>query len=315
MTASSPLRAVGVRADYRDTPAAVREWVEREVGAPVLHAVTQPGGMSPGCAARLGLADGSRAFVKAVGSSLNPITPDLFRAEIAVLGGLRPVEWRATIRASYDDGDWVAMILDDVDGRHPNWADPDDVIRVLAAVEHQTRELTPAPRGLEVTPAADQAIRWGATLRDATPEELKALPDWLDPEAKAPRELLNQLPRWLSGDTLCHWDVRNDNLLIRPGGSVVIVDWGMARRGPAWADPAVFALEWAETQRFDEMMAASSCLEGVPADALTAFLLGIGIHLTIMGTRPPPPGLPTLPTFRRIEGARILEGARRRLTA
>lgn len=315
MTGASPLRAVGVRAAYDSIPATVREWVERELGSPVVEAATQPGGMSPGCAARLRLADGSRAFVKAVGSSLNPNTPDLFRTEIAVLSVLKPVPWRATLRAAYDDGDWVAMILDDVAGRHPNWADPVDVDRVLATVEHQTRELTPAPYGLEVTPAAEQAARWRATLENAAPEELAALPEWLDPTAEVVSRLLARLPEWLSGDTLCHWDVRNDNLLIRDDGSVVIVDWGMVRRGPPWADTAVFALEWAESPRFGQIMAASPFVVGVDGDALTALLLGIGVHLTVMGTRPPPPGLPTMPTFRRVEGARILEGVRRRLSA
>ncbi len=104
MTASSPLRAVGVRADYRHIPAPVREWVERELGSRVLQAETQAGGMSPGCASRLRLADGSRAFVKAVGAVLNPSTPDLFRLEAEVLSKLEPVPWRASLRATYDDG-------------------------------------------------------------------------------------------------------------------------------------------------------------------------------------------------------------------
>ena len=38
--------------------------------------------MSPGCATRLVCADGTRAFVKAVGAELNPNTPELFRREI-----------------------------------------------------------------------------------------------------------------------------------------------------------------------------------------------------------------------------------------
>lgn len=315
MTSASPLRAVGVRAPYASVPLHVREWVEAELGSQVVQAATQPGGMSPGCAARLELANGSRAFVKAVGSTLNPNTPDLFRAETAVLSVLEPVAWRATLRAAYDDGDWVAMILDDIDGRHPNWAAPADVDRVLAAVEQQTHELTPLPRGLEIIAAAEQALRWAATLQNAAPQELAALPDWLDPEDQGLRQLLAGLPTWLSGDTLCHWDVRNDNLLIRPDGSVVIVDWGMVRRGPMWADTAVLALEWAETPRFDEIMAASPFMAGVDDQVLTAFLLGIGIQLTLTSTRPPPQGLPTMPAFRRVEGARFLQGARRRLEA
>lgn len=315
MTGSSPLRAVGVRADYARIPDAVRSWVEATLGSPVVQADTQRGGMSPGCAARLLLADGSRAFIKAVGSSLNPGTPSLFRTEIRVLAALPAVPWRAMLRASYDDGDWVAMLLDDVDGRHPNWSAAGDVRAVLAAVERQTTELSLVPFGLQLTSAGEQAERWSETLRDATPEELSALPDWLDPAAERLLELLDSLPRWLSGDTMCHWDVRNDNLLIRPDGSVVLVDWGMARLGPDWGDTAIFALEWAETRRFDDLVAAARFTRDTDGDAFTAFLLGVGAYLTVTGHRPAPPGLPTLPSFRRREGARFLAGAHRRLTA
>ena len=38
-------------------------------------------------------------------------------------------------------------------------------------------------------------------------------------------------------DRLVHWDIRNDNLLVRPTGEVVFVDWGAAGVGPDWLDP------------------------------------------------------------------------------
>ena len=68
-------RAVGVRIGYAAVPAAVRAWVDETLGSPVVATAEQVGGMSPGCATRVTCADGTRAFVKAVGAELNPDTP------------------------------------------------------------------------------------------------------------------------------------------------------------------------------------------------------------------------------------------------
>jgi hypothetical protein len=63
---SPPPPASNVRIPWSDLPARVRAEVERRLGSPVVAARTQTGGFSPGVAARLELADGGRAFVKAV---------------------------------------------------------------------------------------------------------------------------------------------------------------------------------------------------------------------------------------------------------
>ena len=53
-------------------PLSLRSDVERALGSPVVRAASQPGGFSPGSADRVVLADGRRAFVKAVGTSDPP---------------------------------------------------------------------------------------------------------------------------------------------------------------------------------------------------------------------------------------------------
>jgi len=75
-------RAIGVRLPYADVPARVRGWVDDALRSPVASTEEQVGGMSPGCATRVVAADGTRAFVKAVGTTLNPDSPTLFRREI-----------------------------------------------------------------------------------------------------------------------------------------------------------------------------------------------------------------------------------------
>jgi hypothetical protein len=98
--------ARGPRMAYDDAPAAVRAWVERELGSQIVASSTQYGGFSPGVAARLVTASGRRAFVKAVGPELNPDTPGLFRQESVAMQALDPLRLTQAPRlyGGYDDG-------------------------------------------------------------------------------------------------------------------------------------------------------------------------------------------------------------------
>lgn len=73
---------------------------------------------------------------------MNPETPDLNRAEIVALH-LMPAHLPvARLLGSYDDGDWVALVLEDVEGRRPSlpWtcADVTSVTATLRAVAGTT---------------------------------------------------------------------------------------------------------------------------------------------------------------------------------
>ncbi|MCY7400997.1 MAG: hypothetical protein LH477_08570 [Nocardioides sp.] len=159
-------RAVGVRIPYAGVPAGVRAWVDATLGSPVVDVHEQVGGMSPGCATRVVCADGTRAFVKAVGTDLNPDTPDLFRRESAVLELLGSHELWADLVASHDDGDWVALLLEDVEGTHPDFHDDADLSAVLAAVDRLAPVLgqrVPDP-SIWARPWPRCSARWPTTL-------------------------------------------------------------------------------------------------------------------------------------------------------
>ena len=83
--------AEGVRVDWAAVPHPVRSAIERVCGAPVIEAETQPGGFSPGVAARVRCADGARCFVKAASADVNPDAPRLHRQEARVLADLDPL--------------------------------------------------------------------------------------------------------------------------------------------------------------------------------------------------------------------------------
>lgn len=302
-------RAVGVRQQYADIPGRVREWVETTLGAPVTAGPSQPGGMSPGCASRLLTRDGTTAFVKAVGTSPNPETPELFRREIEVLRRLPATPYRPAVLATYDDGDWVALLLADVDGRYPDLADPHgpDAAAVHDLVERQARELTPPPPGLDLRTAHDMAGRWLGRWPELATDPERFLPDWAVLRVVELHERVATLPARLAVESLCHWDVRDDNLLVRPDGSVVIVDWGMACLGPRWSDLFVLALTWADRPEFDELMRTAD------ERTVTDLLLLLGGSQAWRAAMPAPPGLPAFPAFCRGEATRLFAGAARRL--
>jgi hypothetical protein len=129
----------------------VRAEVERACGAPVVEAATAPGGFSPGLAARIVCGDGRRWFVKAARGQVNPDTPRLHRQEAGILGDLDPLIRSGRLpvprlRATAGHGSWFALILDDIDGRHPAlpWEDG-QVGQILGALDRLAGVLTPAP--------------------------------------------------------------------------------------------------------------------------------------------------------------------------
>ncbi|MHB8449420.1 MAG: hypothetical protein ACYDAQ_02975 [Mycobacteriales bacterium] len=172
------LRAVGVRKRFDEIPPKVRGWAEVALGSPIVSAQDQIGGMSPGCAVRIQTARGGRAFLKAVGSELNPDTPTLFRHEIEVLSKLPPVRYRASLLGSYDDGGWVALLLADVDGRHPDLAATGDRSAVRAVIERQVVELTPARARISIPTVSHYAERWSRRWTEIATEPRTYLPGW-----------------------------------------------------------------------------------------------------------------------------------------
>jgi hypothetical protein len=101
-------------------PARVRAGIEAIIGGgAVVTAVSQSGGFSPGTADRVVTAEGRRAFVKAVSTIQNEQSPSLHRAEANVVGQLPPNSYVPALLGVYDDGIWVALVFEDLDGHTP----------------------------------------------------------------------------------------------------------------------------------------------------------------------------------------------------
>jgi len=309
--------AAGVRIGWADLPEPVRAGVEAVLAAPVVTAVSQRGGFSPGTADRVRTAAGDRAFVKAVSPALNAHTPALHRQEARVTAALPPDVPAPRLLGVYDDGEWVALVLEDVAGRHPRtpWL-PAELTAVLAALEILAERLTPTPLpGVPATAAmlTAELHGWQRVAEDPPPD--------LDPWARSHLDQLSELAgrglQALGGATLVHTDIRADNLLVRPDGSVVVVDWPWASRGPAWLDILLVLVNVCVCGGggdVDALLAAHTAAEVDPSD-LTAVLAGLAGYYVDAARQPAPVGLPTVRAFQQAHARAVLAWVRRRLTA
>jgi Phosphotransferase enzyme family len=316
-------RAVGAHLPWAEVPDAVRHWVDDALGSHVVSWAEQVGGMSPGCATRLVAADGSRAFVKAVGADLNPDTPTLFRREIQTLHLIGDDPLWASLRASYDRDGWVAILLEDVPGGHPDLADEFQMAELLVATDRLVERLgevavPPGPGAARISDEGlvDVAARFRAWAKAL--DHLDDLPHDLVPGVvRRDAGRVRRLVALLLVDRerqLTHGDIRVDNLLRPEPGRIVFVDWGAAAVGPSWVDPLLARLERVEDPWFDSSVSTSPALAAVGDDLVTAWLVSFGLalaHQSTLGRADV--GLPTLNEFRRTEARRLLAAAARRL--
>jgi Ser/Thr protein kinase RdoA (MazF antagonist) len=205
----------------------------------------------------------------------------------------------------HDDGDWVALVLEDIEGRHPRtpWT-PAEVTAVLEALRRLPAPVTGLPALRD--DAAEDFQGWRNVAADP--------PAGLDPWAAANLGLLAELAdrglAALAGDRLVHGDVRADNLLIRPDGGVVVVDWPFGCAGPAWFDTLCLVLN----VRLYGGTLPDDVIDADPDD-ITACVAGVAGMFTDRGRRPDPPGLPTVRQFQREQAAVTLAWLRERLSA
>jgi hypothetical protein len=206
----------------------------------VVEAVTQPGGFSPGVAARLKTATGKRAFVKAVGPVPNPESPDIHRAEARIAASLPEGTPAPRLLGFFDQDGWVALMFEDIEGHLPAqpWA-ADELARVLQAVAELAVALTPAP--IDAPTVADrfgEEFRGWRRLAEAGRRgegNLAGLDPWARRHLADLAALENRWAAAAAGASLVHADLRADNLLLT-GDRVVVVDWPWACLAVSWFD-------------------------------------------------------------------------------
>ena len=291
-------------------PRRVRREVERCLGGPVVCAVTQPTGFSPGVAARLTTGDGCRVFVKAVGPGLNPQTATMHRREIKIVTSMPRNAPVPRMLWSYDEGEdgWVVLVFEDVAGRHPMqpWR-TNELDRVVAAMEDLSITLTPSPLPIAMVGTAGDMFStdirgWSRFLYESA-SRLDCLDEWSRRHIETMVTIEETVGGAVKGDTLLHMDIRADNILLTPE-RVWFVDWPHTCVGPSWLDVVAFApsVTMQGGPPPEEVVSRHSACRAAESDAITVAVVAIAGYFTHQALLPPPTGLPTVRAFQGAQG-------------
>lgn len=315
--ADGPPAAEGSRLPWSALPASLRAAVEDRLGGRVLEAVTQPGGFSPGVAARLRLSDGSRAFVKAVGD-INPDSPGIYRSEAKIAAALPPDTPAPRLLDCIDADGWVMLLFEDIEGRMPAqpWR-PDELSRVLHAMARLADALSPAP--IDAPPAARRFEQLGSGWRRLSEaarsgsDDLAGLDPWARGHLGDLAALESSLPEAVCGNTLAHGDIRADNILLTPGG-VVFVDWPWACLAVPWFDLAGMlpSVAMQGGPRPESVFTSHPVARGADPDAVSTVVASLAGLFTYRSRQPDPPGLPTVRAFQAAQARASLDWLKQR---
>ena len=293
----APHDATARRLEWQFLPPGLRGWIERQCGSPVAEAISQTSGFTPGFASVLVCEDGSRHFVKAASVKAQRMFADSYREEARKLAALPPSAPAPRLLWHLDD-DWVVLGIEHVAARLPHrpWR-REDLDAAFDALEVAADALTPPPAGLALDEAIDELaplLDGWATIRRVRPD----LPHLDDAEALARR-----VGEVCGGDTLCHTDVRSDNVLITADGRAVLCDWNWPFRGCDWFDSfALLIAPRGEGMDVDALISSRRLLRDVPAESIDILLaLYVGYFWSAC-EQPVPPTSPYIREHQRWQG-------------
>jgi len=283
------------RPAWPSLPGAVHEAVGRLAGATVQHAEPPVGsGFTGAYAGRVTVGDGRQVFVKA-GSPVQPHVVGALAQEANVLERL-PTGIPAPALVGFEAVDgWSVLVLGVVRGRMPGapWTpeDADTVHRAcLAVAELGTPSLLGEPdlgQQLGSDPDILAAARVLVDCRDALSPRL---PFWLERRRVEVGQLALGAAGRFDGETLCHGDVRPDNLLV-DGRGATFVDWNWVGSAVAWMDwVGLLPLMAAQDVDTERLLASSPLTRHADPDGIDAFVATIAVYMLDGFERELPPG-------------------------
>lgn len=263
-----PVGGTAKRVTWDGLPVHVRYLIQQRLGRSVAEAASQGSGFTPGFASRLLLAGGDRAFVKAADDATQPEFAASYREEVRKVTALPSSVPAPALRWWDDTEGWVVLCFDDVAGQPPTrpWLSG-ELAAVIDTITSMSSVLTPLPQGLTVP-------TWAAELAGLVTYWERF--DALGVLARHTAEAIALAERGLAagaGDTLVHWDLRDDNIIIGDDGRVWVCDWNWPVRGASWIDLlTVLISAHGDGHDADELLRVSPLTVGVDAERIDAVL-------------------------------------------
>jgi len=290
------------RAAWADTPEPVRTAVAEALGATIAGHTDLNGGMSPGPAAGLRLADGRQVFVKAVSALVRAHNHAMILQESVILDAL-PTSVPAPRRlATVEYGPWIALATTWAAGATGGpWTDAS-----IAAVAQACRAAGAHQAPGILLPVARRIFDfdgWRRLLEIGTGDAWEAA--YAGPAA----DLVAGWERWTAGDALVHRDIRLDNTAVdAERRSAVLLDWAYAAAGAPWIDLAQLAADVVATGHALGRQTATNrayrLLRTLPPEA-SRFVVGLAGMWCIRAATIPDTVMPSISTWRRARSAAL----------
>jgi hypothetical protein len=304
------------RPSWAELPPRVRLIIEAMADGQVIDARSARGGFSPGFASTLTLSDGRRVFAKAMSDLLTPGGADLYRQEQRIISRLPPTVPTPRLLDVRDDGEWIALLYEFADGYNPVPSRPTELAAMLETYRLLSDQLDPSPLTLDPfenrwTGRFDQwadlsGIRAG-TLAEAFP--------WAAANLETIAHIASEWRTAVHGEALVHGDLRADNMILTAHG-VLVVDWPESCIGAPWLD-LVLALPSMSMFRGgpapEQIVHTHPLTVSVDPANLDSAIAGLAGFFAVNSLKAPPPGLPTLREFQRLQAIATLEWLKQRL--
>lgn len=304
------------RIQWHQIPLNVRKAIESVMGSPVSSVISQTGGYSPGTADRIVTTTVEKFFVKAVGASINASSPDIQRKEIKVFEAMSDRLIGSGIIGSYDDGEWVAIVFRDIEGRHPDLSNPRDRELVFEALaELVSSPLSEKAQLLLPSLSDDVAYAFDSWKRiDENP--VPGMNPWIIEHFDRLASLAESASERLRGEFLVHSDLRQDNILIGEE-KAFIVDWPWAASGAPWFDALTVIVDAGLTNiGFNTVkeIKTNPLLASCSDDDIDSVLSGMMGYFFDCARKPTPDGIPYLRKFQYDQGLNCLRIIQERWT-